>query len=51
MYAHKRAHLCDYRKETGTEEKKGREGNCALSSDRGKTDVTYTQETEKYDLS
>ena len=51
VYTHKQAHLCDYRKETGTEEKKGSEGNCALSSGRGKTDLTYAQQTGKYDLS
>ena len=39
-YAHKQAHLCDYRKETGTEEKTVRERNSTLSSGRGKIDLT-----------
>lgn len=42
LFVHKQAQLCDYREETGMEEKKGREGNCALTLDRGKIDLRYT---------
>lgn len=42
MFVHKQVQLCDYREETGMEEKKGRERNCALTLDRGKIDLRYT---------
>lgn len=47
---HKQAQPYEYREEIAMEEKKGREGNCALTLERDKIDLIYTWQTEKYNL-